>query len=147
MVSDSEDEFEFWKCYESAGTPAYMAPEVAAADVGTTGYRPCSDIWSLGLVFLEIFGDFSGPWWNVTTIEEIRAEHAKVDRIDGIVNLVPLRELPPCFKLMFDGVSSPGLSTTMSSRLSPFSRCSDIMTESAILCRTSATCTESTCTT
>ncbi|EJF58016.1 kinase-like protein [Dichomitus squalens LYAD-421 SS1] len=103
VLSDSEDDFEYWKCYDSVGTPAYMAPEVAAVNVTVTGYRPCADIWSLGLVFLEIFGNFSGPYFPVTTIEAIRTQHAKLDPIEGLdVKQVPLLELPPGLMVMLE---------------------------------------------
>ena len=99
-------EFESWRSHVLSGTPPYMAPEVAAADMTDPekGYGASADVWSLGLVFLEIFGRFSGAYFEAWTVEDVRAEHAKLGRRGVELEKVPLFEMPRCFEILLDSV-------------------------------------------
>ncbi|KAI0628882.1 kinase-like domain-containing protein [Trametes polyzona] len=45
-----------WRAFNQSGTPAYMPPEVLAWDHATRGHGAEVDVWSLGIVMLEILG-------------------------------------------------------------------------------------------
>ena len=107
-TSACTDGYEFWRSYVLSGTPPYMAPEVASADVEEKGYGATADVWSLGLVFLEIFGRFAGAYFDgVWTVEGVRAEHAKLGRKGIELEKVPLHEMPSSFEILLDSVCVP----------------------------------------
>ena len=62
---DSEDEQQ----HTVAGTPAYMAPEVARHKA----YGPKADLWSCGIVFLEMLVG-NRPWEGCAKRDEGRAK-------------------------------------------------------------------------
>ncbi|KAH9857425.1 kinase-like domain-containing protein, partial [Lenzites betulinus] len=41
-------EYNTWREYSEAGTPAYMAPEILLRDHATSGHGAAVDVWSLG---------------------------------------------------------------------------------------------------
>ncbi|KAI1785626.1 kinase-like protein [Ganoderma leucocontextum] len=99
------DGYEFWKRYVPSGTPPYMAPEVAAANVEEKGYYSASaDVWSLGLVFLEIFGRYAGAYFNAWTVEDIQQEHVNLGRKGVDLKNAPLLEISRCFEILLDSM-------------------------------------------
>ncbi|KAM5542016.1 hypothetical protein V8D89_004326 [Ganoderma adspersum] len=99
------DGYEFWRSHVLSGTPPYMAPELASADVTMKGYGATADVWSLGLVFLEIFGRFAGAYFDgVWTVEDVRAEHAKLRRKGIQLEKVSLHEMPSSLEILLDSM-------------------------------------------
>ncbi|PIL33238.1 hypothetical protein GSI_04688 [Ganoderma sinense ZZ0214-1] len=103
-ASSCPDGYEFWKSHVMSGTPPYMAPEVASIGVQEHGYGASADVWSLGLVFLEIFGQFAGAYFDVWTVEDVRVQHAKLDRQGIDLQKVPRFEMPGCLEIMLDAM-------------------------------------------
>ena len=68
----SPGEYETWRHYSPSGTRPYRAPEMVA----TLGYGTNADVWSLGLVFLEIFGFSRGPFFKMRDVNDLRLQHA-----------------------------------------------------------------------
>ena len=54
----------------AVGTPGYMAPEVCAPDAAQRGFTYKADIFSLGLVVLEILAGLKRPYFNVASARE-----------------------------------------------------------------------------
>ncbi|KAH9890440.1 kinase-like domain-containing protein, partial [Cubamyces lactineus] len=52
--ADGTRDYHSWKYNEVVGTIGYMAPEMCHPDVDRRGYSPAVDVWSLGVVFLQI---------------------------------------------------------------------------------------------
>lgn len=58
--------------WHKVGTPGYWAPEVRKLPTnGTKAVKPSSDIFSLGIVILEIVLGEQDPFFNGSTAEEI----------------------------------------------------------------------------
>lgn len=55
------------RSYDLFGTPAYLAPEMIADNMSVVGYTAAVDIFSLGLVFLELMGRLTDAYWPATT--------------------------------------------------------------------------------
>ena len=70
-----------WKGYSRDGTCPYMAPEMVSADVHSVGYGTGVDVWSMGLVFMEIIGFCDGPFFHQRTLEGIQYEHTSSGRL------------------------------------------------------------------
>lgn len=79
-VSVPKDEYETWRGYMWAGTPNYRAPEMLTAPC--CGYGTNAGVWSMGLVFLEIFGYCSGAFFRSHTLGGLMTEHARRLPID-----------------------------------------------------------------
>ncbi|KAI0933378.1 hypothetical protein AcV5_005537 [Taiwanofungus camphoratus] len=60
--------FEKRKTFDPIGTPGYYAPEILARNVN--GYSCRVDVWSLGLVMLEIIGGLHNPFYDVADAED-----------------------------------------------------------------------------
>ncbi|RPD55317.1 kinase-like protein [Lentinus tigrinus ALCF2SS1-7] len=74
-------EYSTWKGYSRDGTYPYMAPEMVSADVGTVGYGTGVDVWSMGLVLMEIIGFCDGPFFHKRRLEDVQQEHANPERL------------------------------------------------------------------
>ncbi|OBZ75287.1 cAMP-dependent protein kinase catalytic subunit [Grifola frondosa] len=60
--SDFVGDFDSFRVYGLRGSPAYMAPEVADSNVTTVGFTRIADVYSLGLIFLEMFWGLTQPY-------------------------------------------------------------------------------------
>lgn len=60
------------KCtaFDVVGTPGYLAPEVLSPYVRIEGYKSSADVFSLGLVFLEVMTDMPQPYFNAKDLQE-----------------------------------------------------------------------------
>ena len=67
---DKSVPFRSIRAFDLVGTPGYFAPEILARTAEQTGYTPAADIYSLGLVLLELFGRLSDPFYQATTDAE-----------------------------------------------------------------------------
>ncbi|KAI0806663.1 kinase-like domain-containing protein [Fomes fomentarius] len=79
-ISVPKDEYETWRGYMWAGTPNYRAPEMLTAPC--CGYGTNAGVWSMGLVFLEIFGYCSGAFFCSHTLGGLMKEYARRLPID-----------------------------------------------------------------
>ena len=70
-----------WKGYSRDGTCPYMAPEMVRGAPFGTG----ADVWSMGLVFLEILDISPGRYFESVNLEGIRSEHATMLPVDAAV--------------------------------------------------------------
>jgi len=82
-----------------AGTPQYAAPEVLSVNTAKTGYSTAVDIYSFGMVLLELL-TLHTPYWDI----EPRAVPSMVDR--GTLPTIPdeVKNIPdyqPFFVLMY----------------------------------------------
>ena len=74
--------YKSWQYAGCSGTYSYMAPEMVR-DGSLHG--TVADVWSMGLVFLEILGISLGRYFKSTDVEGIRREHATMLPIDAAV--------------------------------------------------------------
>lgn len=60
------------KCtaFDVVGTPGYFAPEALSPYVRIEGYKSSADVYSLGLVFLEVMTDMPQPYFNAKDMQE-----------------------------------------------------------------------------
>ncbi|PIL33237.1 transporter [Ganoderma sinense ZZ0214-1] len=65
--------YEIWQCPGFSGTYAYMAPEMVREG---PHHGTVADVWSMGLVFLEILMISRGRYFKAVNVEDIRREHA-----------------------------------------------------------------------
>ncbi|KAL1947099.1 hypothetical protein VTO73DRAFT_14060 [Trametes versicolor] len=83
----SEGQYHTWRDYDECGTPAYMAPEIVASDHASRGHGAEVDVWSLGIVFLEILGLTDRWYFLVPNCEAARKLHERA---------LPIRlDIPP----------------------------------------------------
>ncbi|OBZ75283.1 Bone morphogenetic protein receptor type-1A [Grifola frondosa] len=68
-ISETDD-FSDFRMEQQVGTPGYMAPEVAAFSEDSVGFNYKADVYSLGLVLLEMALGLKDPYWDCTTAEE-----------------------------------------------------------------------------
>ncbi|KAL1947093.1 hypothetical protein VTO73DRAFT_14054 [Trametes versicolor] len=64
-------EYDTWRGYELAGTVPYMAPEMVGVRRKLDGYGAGVDVFSMGVVFLQLFG--LGDCWDFSP--ELRWDH------------------------------------------------------------------------
>ncbi|OJT08552.1 Serine/threonine-protein kinase MRCK gamma [Trametes pubescens] len=82
-----EGGYNTWRDYNECGTPAYMAPEIVARDHAWRGHGAEVDVWSLGIVFLEILGLTDRWYFLVPNCETARKLHERA---------LPIRlDIPP----------------------------------------------------
>ena len=74
--------YETWRCSGYPGTYAYMAPEMVRE---VSVYGTVADVWSMGLVFLEILDISPGRYFESVNLEGIRAEHATMLPVEAVV--------------------------------------------------------------
>ncbi|EED78826.1 predicted protein [Postia placenta Mad-698-R] len=60
------------KCtaFDVVGTPGYFAPEALSPYVRIEGYKSSADVYSLGLVLLEVMTDMPQPYFNAKDMQE-----------------------------------------------------------------------------
>ena len=66
--------FKYCQRWDVVGTPEYMAPEVLTCDK-VKGYKSTADVWSLGVVLLEMAGGFGAqgkPYFSAESDEARR---------------------------------------------------------------------------
>lgn len=86
MSMDHELPLKCFKVYELVGTPGYLAPEILSPRMQVDGYTCSVDVFSLGLVFLELFTGFKEAFWNARTgQEQWRMMRDKVLDLDRLV--------------------------------------------------------------
>lgn len=79
--------FDALKAHECVGTPGYIAPEMFSEQVEVYGYDCFVDIFSLGLVFLELFARLKEPFWNARTqLEQLEMMRNKSLCLDHLVD-------------------------------------------------------------
>lgn len=82
------------KAYDLVGTPGYFAPELLSYDLQRTGYTPAADIYSLGLVFLELFARLDDAFYNANTdYDQLRMLSSKSLCLDQLVQDEDARDL------------------------------------------------------
>ncbi|KAI0691968.1 kinase-like domain-containing protein [Cerioporus squamosus] len=74
-------DFDTWRGYARDGTYCYMAPEMVSADVRRSGYGTNVDVWSMGLVLMEIIGFCDGPFFHQRSLDGVQDEHANSGRL------------------------------------------------------------------
>ncbi len=74
--------YEVWRRVGYSGTYAYMAPEMVQEG---SVYGAVADVWSMGLVFLEILTISPGAYFKASDIEAIRGQHATMLPVDAAV--------------------------------------------------------------
>ena len=69
-------QYETWRGYmHSSGRDAYQPPEMRP---GRAEYGTNADVWSMGVVFLEIFGYCYGPFFKTRSLDEIECFQARL---------------------------------------------------------------------
>ena len=82
-----EKEYDRWKANSTpVGTYPYMAPEMVKRE----NFGTAADVWSMGLVLLEVLGVEDEPRFEAESLEGIFLEHAAVPLFDfkGIRRMV-----------------------------------------------------------
>lgn len=80
--------------YTLAGTPGYFAPEFLARDMAAVGYTPSADIFSLGMVFLELLAGLSDSYWPTISEEgQVRMMKTKPLALEKLVKDECARDL------------------------------------------------------
>ncbi|KZT11185.1 kinase-like protein [Laetiporus sulphureus 93-53] len=86
--------FEKAKTFTSIGTPGYAAPDAIVS--GSKGYTYTIDIFSLGLVFLEVLGGLQMPYYRAPTLQAqldvMDAKHLELD-LETVIEDAQARDL------------------------------------------------------
>ncbi|CCM04540.1 uncharacterized protein FIBRA_06721 [Fibroporia radiculosa] len=82
------------KTFGTVGTPGYFAPEMLDANTHIHGYNCTADVYSLGLVFLELLAGLKQPYHRARTAgEQVRSMAERKDDLDDLIQDVDARDL------------------------------------------------------